>query len=466
MENTNQNTMETNQEQQAPVQVTALPAQSQSEAGSHNGATTEPQRKKKNGLKILIFTLLAVLMCAVGLYGYKNPSLFKASINELVTYAPQPNTSTYLYIPDYSAGINDAGTIALRTRNTGDIAFSSEYIVSMSFKIKYTPVDAISFNANSLVFDTTNANPLNRTLFTQADLKSVDTSTPGEVKISFFSNEVPPPHITGVDDQALVKLNVSLNGISGSSVDFTVEDVEVIKANYAVGPPATVSNYAISSMFNKIGAGQINFVTQNELQIVNAQVLDNTHVLVRYNDYLQVIDNPLSPAPSDYAITNPTAPLGVLAVASGYPTYDQSTVIITTTAHLLNKEYTLTVTPGNVTGNTKGGLDSSYTKAYFKNYLNPDGVINSAVLLDSVTVSSSTQLQLDFSGNLNPTTVTPINLSIKDVAGNSLTVTNVAMSSSGNDKIDVTTFLVWFVENYPQSVKVMKENPDYQHRSK
>lgn len=30
------------------------------------------------------------------------------------------------------------------------------------------------------------------------------------------------------------------------------------------------------------------------------------------------------------------------------------------------------------------------------------------------------------------------------------------------DKIDVTEFLVWFIENYPKSVNVMKENPDYQ----
>ncbi len=30
------------------------------------------------------------------------------------------------------------------------------------------------------------------------------------------------------------------------------------------------------------------------------------------------------------------------------------------------------------------------------------------------------------------------------------------------DKIDVTAFMVWFVENYPQSFKIMKKNPDYQ----
>ena len=31
-----------------------------------------------------------------------------------------------------------------------------------------------------------------------------------------------------------------------------------------------------------------------------------------------------------------------------------------------------------------------------------------------------------------------------------------------NDKIDVTAFMVWFIENYPDSFTTMKENPDYQ----
>ncbi|KAF5073318.1 hypothetical protein DSECCO2_192960 [anaerobic digester metagenome] len=35
-----------------------------------------------------------------------------------------------------------------------------------------------------------------------------------------------------------------------------------------------------------------------------------------------------------------------------------------------------------------------------------------------------------------------------------------------NDKIDVTAFLVWFIENYPQSAKIMKENPEYQYMFK
>ncbi len=34
------------------------------------------------------------------------------------------------------------------------------------------------------------------------------------------------------------------------------------------------------------------------------------------------------------------------------------------------------------------------------------------------------------------------------------------------DKIDVTAFLGWFVENYPGSATIMKNNPDYQYRFK
>jgi len=34
------------------------------------------------------------------------------------------------------------------------------------------------------------------------------------------------------------------------------------------------------------------------------------------------------------------------------------------------------------------------------------------------------------------------------------------------DKIDVTAFMVWFIENYPESKKIMQKNPDYQYNFK
>ena len=34
------------------------------------------------------------------------------------------------------------------------------------------------------------------------------------------------------------------------------------------------------------------------------------------------------------------------------------------------------------------------------------------------------------------------------------------------EKINITDFMVWFIENYPESVKIIRESPDYQYRFK
>jgi hypothetical protein len=34
------------------------------------------------------------------------------------------------------------------------------------------------------------------------------------------------------------------------------------------------------------------------------------------------------------------------------------------------------------------------------------------------------------------------------------------------DKINVTSFLVWFLENFPKSYRIIKENPNYQYKFK
>lgn len=34
------------------------------------------------------------------------------------------------------------------------------------------------------------------------------------------------------------------------------------------------------------------------------------------------------------------------------------------------------------------------------------------------------------------------------------------------DKIDVAGFIIWFIENYPKSIKIIRENPDYQYQFK
>ncbi len=55
-----------------------------------------------------------------------------------------------------------------------------------------------------------------------------------------------------------------------------------------------------------------------------------------------------------------------------------------------------------------------------------------------------------------------IELIDKDVT-NEFKIRSLKMLS---EKIDVTAFFIWFIEDYPQSFKIMKENPDYQLRFK
>ena len=35
-----------------------------------------------------------------------------------------------------------------------------------------------------------------------------------------------------------------------------------------------------------------------------------------------------------------------------------------------------------------------------------------------------------------------------------------------SEKINVTDFLIWFIEDYPESFKIMKENPEFQYQFK
>jgi predicted glycosyltransferase len=45
-------------------------------------------------------------------------------------------------------------------------------------------------------------------------------------------------------------------------------------------------------------------------------------------------------------------------------------------------------------------------------------------------------------------------------------VVEVNSANLVNEKIDLTLFMVWFVENYPKSFQIMKENPEYQDNFK
>lgn len=425
MDNQIQNTSEMNRAEmpQATPQNTGVPLM----------PSVEPNKPKKSFTKVLLFMLVAVAIGSVGFYGYENPQLFRAAVTESVVQPVVPTTS-HLYIPDYDTSPVDSGKIAIRTTNGAP----PENLVSMEFKLKYSPVNALEFNQDSLVFD-------NDTLFKSADLKRVDASVPGEVSISFFSSI--PVSVTA-DDQTLVKLALNVKGSAGSTIKLSAEDVSLVEQ--------VAGSYSVSNTYTMMTGGTLHLMSQSNLRVLSAEALDSTHVLVRFSDLLSSRGTP-----AGYTffggLTATYVEGGFGSVT--YPGLDQSTVIVTTTNQSAGAAYGLDVT--GVSGNVQGDPSLDYNHVFFEGYQLADGSVFSPITISSVDSLSSTKVRMSFTGAVNTSTVTPVNVVIRDKGNSLLTVTNLTMGTNAltaeldtaNQKPDAIYFVslanVTDVSNHP-----------------
>jgi len=55
---------------------------------------------------------------------------------------------------------------------------------------------------------------------------------------------------------------------------------------------------------------------------------------------------------------------------------------------------------------------------------------------------------------------------IKKILNKDRNIYRIRRKKMLEDKINVSNFFIWFIENYPESAKIMKENPDYQYNFK
>lgn len=402
--------------------------------------------KKKKGLKALLAVVVVVMAGALGYLAYTNPALFRADVLEVGRPANVPAT-VKLFVPDYTADATDTGSIAVKTNPNLTV---SEDIVSVKFKLKYSPVNALQFNANSIVFET------GKTLFQSADLKAVNTSTPGEVVVSLFSNS-PVTIQSGVaTEQTLFRLATDISGAAGSTIGLTVEDVEVIKKDAA-------GAFAASTEFSQIGAGEIKLnsvQSQNRLRVIDAEAASSTQIVVRFSDLLfpsTVLGQTTTSLglPADYVINDIQGnPLVVTKVESAAGTSacsncDQSAVLLTVSQQTPGEVYSMRIGATNIVSNTQGKLDANYDGTLFSGYQAPSAT-TSGVSLSSVDVLSSSEIILHFSGDLTRATVTPVNFYIQtpnpaNQQGNApglLTVTKV-------DEIDGKTYRLTTTQQDP-----------------
>jgi hypothetical protein len=340
-----------------------------------------------------------VAIVGMSFFVIKNPQLFQASID----VAGVPSGAGNLYIPNYTATAGDTGKITVKS----NLAADQNNVSTVSFTLKFTPTNALKFDANSLVLDDTTA-------LKNASLQGVDTNVAGQVKISFVN-------FSGITIQAGLRdlLNLSLqvdqNVAQGTEIKLEATEVEVLDTD----------GNSIPSL-SAITAGSIKIGSQNKLKLLQSEAVDATHLKLYFSDYLK---NYAFNA-SDYSISG-----GIIATAGALDS-DQKSVLLTVNALTAGTEYTVQVGGTAVKGNTAGGLDTTQDAALFTYSATPV----SAVKVSQINVLSSTAVDLVMSGAVKTSTVTPLNVLVKSFneAGTASELTVTGATVQGNT-IKLTT---------------------------
>jgi predicted glycosyltransferase len=114
---------------------------------------------------------------------------------------------------------------------------------------------------------------------------------------------------------------------------------------------------------------------------------------------------------------------------------------------------------------------------YSKMYIGEGGTMASEAAVMGVPAIYTNDLRLGYVDDqenygltyqYNPTkeNIPKIIEKIQEILYTNKSVWNEKIIKLLKDKIDVTSFVVWFIENYPKSKDVMKDNPDYQNKFK
>jgi hypothetical protein len=371
------------------------------QAGSPTGdmqAYVSAMRRKRNR-NILIGMLVAVCLGVVGYFSYKNPQLFKAEI-ELVPGVP--SGTQQLYIPSYTAGVGDEGTISIKSNAT----FTQQFNV-IGFTLKYTPTSALSFESDPFV--------LTDTKMASANLRLADNSQAGKLSILLA---MPTATTSVVPGDVIFSLGIQINPTiaSGQEIQFTVEDLQVYNG--------TTQLTAVNTM----GVGTITVGGGNKLRVLNAESTDSTHVTVRFSDFLTNFAN--YNYYKVYVNNNGTlgAPLAVTGAELGS---DSTSVNLVTASQAPGTSYVVVATGDVIESNTQGKLNSNYDTALFYGY-GQSGLSLSNFNMVSAVATDYKTVVVTFTDNVKASSVTAADFILADMtniaATQLITVSGAAVS--------------------------------------
>ena len=405
--------------EQMEEELNATPTQEENEPEDHAGIQSPmdpenanmqtPPKGRMAPIKFFIGATTTIALMIAGFLGYssyKNPDIFKAAIVDVNDSTP--SNAEVVYIPSHTGGAGEEGNILVKVRD--DITSFD----SITFALNYSPVDSLVFDQNPIVFDST-------TVIQSAAFQMAAESEPGKLLVTIILNSPLTIDVTDPSDysthQTLFKLATQINptAAQGQVIQLSGSDLAVLNGTNAVD----VGDFA---------TGTITVQGQDELKVLNAEVIDSTHVAVHFSDYLSDVG-----LAADYFS-------GVLGAATAVESgslygYDQKTAVITTASQTAGTRYILTV-GSSVTGNTQGSVNSSYQSVIFYGYGATTGVL-SDFSMTSTNVSDYRTFTVNLSDAVSPGSVAATDFFLQDMT-NSASVTLNTVTASGS-QLNFTT---------------------------
>ena len=352
------------------------------QAGSQSGDLQAymSERRRKRNRNILIGMVVAIFLGIAGYFAYKNPQLFGANITE-VGVAP---TEGYFYIPSYEGGAGENGTIAVKVSHSTVIDFDS-----ITFSLTYNPVDALTFGADPIVFDSD-------TVFQSAVFKMATVPQAGKLAVTIIL----PSAVTANAGETLFKLNTQIasDAAAGQVITLGVQDFAVLKG------------VATQSLGNMV-AGNITVKSLDQLKVLNAEATDSTHVVVRFSDFLQNFGN------NNYYkvyINNNGSFGAALEVTNAELGSDEKSVSLTTATQIAGTSYVVVATGDVIAGNTQGKLNTDFDAALFYGYGQSSSSLSDFNMVSAAATDYKTVV-VTFTDNVKASSVTAADFYLADM---------------------------------------------------
>lgn len=347
------------------------------------------------GIGIALMTLITTYMV------HTNPSLNLADL----TSTGIPAGAVNLYMPNYTGGVGESGLLEIKTAaNISDFD-------SVTFSLHYSPVNALIFENNPIIFDTF-------TEFQDAAFQMTATPEDGKLIVTIILDDP----ISVLAGDILFKLNTQLNPVLpvGQVINVTFQDVAMLNG---------VTPLGITDM----PASTITVAGQNELKVLNAQAIDSTHVVLEFSDYLSNIG-----VPANYVFAPVLLPTSV-EPGTNYG-YSQKFAVLTTPPQTAGTQYIVTVSPA-VTSNQQGTVDPAFSDVPFYGYGTGAGVLSDFGML-SATVTGYNTIAVTFTDTVKAASVTKADFALNIQGGGAVTIDNVSSVTGSTVTLSVSNPLL------------------------